>query len=585
MADIHWLVPVTASTRTIVIFVHGLGGHPLKTWAVRDSDIPWPYWLAEDLPCTAIATAQYANQASRWSGSGLTIREYARQLEPYLTKSLSNNTADIVFSCHSLGGLLVKKLLIEAGDQVANPEDGRSLTQRTKGIMFFATPHGGSSIANIASRFQYLIWPTDTIQYLRSNNDERLEINQRFRDIYDHARMPVLSLYETKRTLVGWVVDKPSSDPGLPRSNPIAISDATHSDIAKPLSRQDERYQHAQMFLTQITGNVETSTVRALYSSANNAFCKEDIPNIEEPSSNVGRRVAVRLVSTALFLWVTVAGTVAVSNQVSPLVNELLQRGFGTYTAIRITLSETKLLNGSQIGVRRLAEIVKAEEVDLGSDPKSVKATLAQLEKRNEDIRRQIQSLGSIQERGEISYRERLNLNFSKGNISDAERMLKALDLRRTILSEIEFRPRNDRLGLLDILNGWDGRTIDDVHIPELSGLPGVVGGVKFHKDGANQLRRAFAEAGPELTRSVVTSWCGSYVARMIRGSDTLVSAHTFGTSFDISCNDLRFREYVNLSERPDLERFIHIFEQNGFLWGGNFRTPDPMHFELFEFR
>ena len=586
MSDIHWLVPTDPTTKTIVIFIHGLGGDPLKTWTAPNQQIPWSFWLAEDFPGTAIASVQYETHITKLKGGGLTIREYARQLHPYLMNILGSGTANIVFVCHSLGGLITKKILIEKGDTIPSQQDGRSLWVRTKAIAFFATPHGGASIANIATRLKFLIWPTQTLRYLKSNNDERFEINAKFRNIYDTNRFPVLSLYETRRSLLGWVVDKPSNDPGLPGVDPIAISNASHFSIVKPESRQDPSYQNLQMFLSGIMDPV--------VQNPNIKFGLNDVPKIAMPPTKFRLRVAARITTIFLIFWIIISGLRGIYEDIKPLAEAMIDDGVSTYQAFRISFLQTELFSDG-IGPNHLSRIVEAEDVNLGTDPDNAQTRLYELQNRYDTLLQAFENQGSFSDIEDVSYRERVQLDLQRGNLTNAERIIKAVDLRRDILSQIEFRPavgNNVDLGALQILNGWDRRNLDTVEIPQLRDVPLLQiqgspfsGVVTFNTNGIAQLQAAFDEAGTELTTKVATSWCGSYVPRLMRGSSTRISTHTFGTSFDIACDRLRFGHSVDLTEHPDLDNFVRIFESHGFLWGGHFSRPDPMHFELYEFR
>jgi len=66
----------------------------------------------------------------------------------------------------------------------------------------------------------------------------------------------------------------------------------------------------------------------------------------------------------------------------------------------------------------------------------------------------------------------------------------------------------------------------------------------------------------------------GIYSYRVIRGGHTL-STHAFGAAIDI---DPRRNGMGTKGSLPDW--FVGCFETNGFDWGGNWKRPDPMHFE-----
>lgn len=74
----------------------------------------------------------------------------------------------------------------------------------------------------------------------------------------------------------------------------------------------------------------------------------------------------------------------------------------------------------------------------------------------------------------------------------------------------------------------------------------------------------------------------GMLCARLVRGSASSVSNHSWGTAIDINLNGV-------LDERGDerrtvqvgLARIAPIFNRHGWYWGAGFPTEDGMHFEL----
>lgn len=53
------------------------------------------------------------------------------------------------------------------------------------------------------------------------------------------------------------------------------------------------------------------------------------------------------------------------------------------------------------------------------------------------------------------------------------------------------------------------------------------------------------------------------------------LSRHSWGIAQDVNPSTNTFGTKGDMDKRV-----IDVFERNGFFWGGNFSTPDPMHFE-----
>jgi hypothetical protein len=72
----------------------------------------------------------------------------------------------------------------------------------------------------------------------------------------------------------------------------------------------------------------------------------------------------------------------------------------------------------------------------------------------------------------------------------------------------------------------------------------------------------------------------GCYNVRMVRGSNTLFSAHSYGLAFDLnaSANPLGMTQH-GFYDHLDL---VKCFTDQGFHWGGNWSgRKDPMHFSF----
>jgi len=82
---------------------------------------------------------------------------------------------------------------------------------------------------------------------------------------------------------------------------------------------------------------------------------------------------------------------------------------------------------------------------------------------------------------------------------------------------------------------------------------------------------RCLAVHDTTLLRSVN----GCYCYRNIRDTDRL-SNHAHGTAIDINA---RWNGYGQPSTQSPI--LVWCFKQAGFLWGGDWKTPDAMHFEL----
>jgi hypothetical protein len=104
-----------------------------------------------------------------------------------------------------------------------------------------------------------------------------------------------------------------------------------------------------------------------------------------------------------------------------------------------------------------------------------------------------------------------------------------------------------------------------------------VLGSVTCHRLLLPQLHAALAEIEAEGLAGEIYQYNGCYVPRFIdRDPDKPLSMHAFGLAFDVNTATNQ------LGTAGDMDpRVVEIFERWGFVWGGRWSRPDPMHFEL----
>lgn len=129
-----------------IVAIHGLNGHPTRTWSENGR-----LWLTDllpsDLPNARIFTYDYNSKAA-FTGSVSRIDDFARTLLERLIakrRQLSGpEKRPLLFICHSLGGIVLKKALIIAHER---SDRYSSISRDTFGVMFLGTPHRGSDNA------------------------------------------------------------------------------------------------------------------------------------------------------------------------------------------------------------------------------------------------------------------------------------------------------------------------------------------------------------------------------------------------------------------------------------------------------
>jgi hypothetical protein len=104
-----------------------------------------------------------------------------------------------------------------------------------------------------------------------------------------------------------------------------------------------------------------------------------------------------------------------------------------------------------------------------------------------------------------------------------------------------------------------------------------VLGTVTCHRLIVPQLRAALREIEANGLAKAVRTFDGCYVPRFIeRNPDGAVSLHTWGIAFDLNAT-------TNMPGKAgDIDMaVVNVMKKWGFRWGGDWSSPDPMHFEL----
>lgn len=101
---------------------------------------------------------------------------------------------------------------------------------------------------------------------------------------------------------------------------------------------------------------------------------------------------------------------------------------------------------------------------------------------------------------------------------------------------------------------------------------------IACNTDMAPALAAALHEIDEGGMGHLLKTFDGCFNIRMVRGSHSLVSAHSYGLAVDLNAEDNKLGATKGgLFDQPNL---VACFTRQGFDWGGDFRSrKDPMHF------
>ncbi len=229
-----------------VVFIHGLGGDARNTWTNKDKEF-WPLWLAADIPKVCVWTLGYPAAATHWWGKGASfgLSERAVSLLDYL---VSNRLGErpIIFIGHSLGGLMIKKLLQHAATK--EQKNWAGVDRNVRGVIFFATPHNGASLDKSIRMFRGR-GASEMTKALNFNNAELQDLGNWYRAHVNDREFATHAYYEKEGIpLIGLIVDESSANPGVQGCVPVAL-DGNHVEVCKPLARTSPAYAGSRHFV------------------------------------------------------------------------------------------------------------------------------------------------------------------------------------------------------------------------------------------------------------------------------------------------------------------------------------------------
>ena len=250
--------------RPLIVFVHGLGGDASGSFKAKGSDKSWLDLMHDDpdrvrgaRPLRNYATATLSYPAT--CSDRVTIPQAAAGLVRTLyDDDVWSKHPSIIFVSHSLGGLVVQEMLTTSqGD----PRYG-ALVDRTAGIVFLATPTGGSDHADaLAGLLDYVPGLDRTCPMMRDLRSidsnallQKLDTDWRKFVLAEDRlkrgrRLRTACLYETK-SLFGVTIVSQSASAAICDERFAMNED--HMSIAKPATRNSEVYMRVRGLIADI---------------------------------------------------------------------------------------------------------------------------------------------------------------------------------------------------------------------------------------------------------------------------------------------------------------------------------------------
>ena len=214
-----------------VFLVHGLGGVADLTWG------KFPEFLRND-PLIDYQILEYGYQSphpvKQFFLAGPSLLNIANGLLTDLQTLCNLDEDDIILVGHSMGGLVIKRVLLRL--------KAKKINHKIFKVCFFDVPHNGAGLAKIG---KFIAFRNRHIKSLCSNTTELDDINDQWLDANLNKSMDILSIIDASESVVSSMSSK-----SIFRDHPVeTINNVDHERIVKPNSEDDVEVKILKNFI------------------------------------------------------------------------------------------------------------------------------------------------------------------------------------------------------------------------------------------------------------------------------------------------------------------------------------------------
>jgi len=249
-----------------VVAVHGLCGNPYSTWTDEASNNLWLRdFLPLQVPDARIMSFGYDSLVA-FSKSEIELGDIAADLLNRLDierDTPESRNRPVIFICHSLGGIVVKKALILAHER-STAYGG--LLAMAKGVIFMGTPHRGADAASWANFVARALGAaqmgtatnTNLLSALKKNSEVLREITKQFTERAPTLRIKTFYEVDKLDYMSSLVVEKDSAILNLPSEIATPIS-ADHRSMCRFAFAEEQKYRPVWRAIKSLVADISQS--------------------------------------------------------------------------------------------------------------------------------------------------------------------------------------------------------------------------------------------------------------------------------------------------------------------------------------
>lgn len=245
---------------TSVVFVHGILSNSIKCWK-NSNGTYWPKLLKDEPELNSIGIYVFNYKSGVDSGT-FDLEDIVKSLKNRFDVDGINTNQNVIFVCHSMGGVVVRKLIIESEQELIN--------RKIKiGLFLVASPSLGSRYANLLYPLIKLFGnqQAETLYFIKNQqlstiHDGFLSWKLRHESEIDGKELVEDTLTQNKiiNFLISTqIVERSSANIYFP--DYVKIPDADHSSIAKPNNNRAEQHITLINFIKKICSDNSQSVL------------------------------------------------------------------------------------------------------------------------------------------------------------------------------------------------------------------------------------------------------------------------------------------------------------------------------------
>lgn len=247
--DSQWIKAKAKPDSPAIVFVHGIMSDGGSCWTNKKAKAYWPRLAANEFADFGVYVFSYHSKA--FSGR-YQVTDAADALWDDLTRQGILQSRIVVFVCHSMGGIVTRRLLVQRQGDLAGPGP-------VIGLFLVASPSAGSGWANffypVINLFRH-----QQARILKAGEDNQwlTTLGTDFRNLLAKPKPMIRGKELTEERMlysrfIPWLRPIVSRDEGsryFPESRSVAGTD--HSSIAKPKDANAEQHLLLKQFVEEL---------------------------------------------------------------------------------------------------------------------------------------------------------------------------------------------------------------------------------------------------------------------------------------------------------------------------------------------